>query len=374
MAGNLAQLASRLTSGAFYAVGLGAFAAMADACLYTGEFSYHKIVQAPLNSPPGRGQHLLPGRPAAPRGPIRSDPVHDPSPRGPTGPYRMKISNQPRNRPGRALNAPPAPATTPGGEPGVLSPPPRPALAVDGGERAVIFDRFEGVKKETTAEGTHFILPWIQKPFVMDIRTRPRSISSVTGTKDLQMVNITVRVLSRPHVEALPTIFSNLGEDWDERVLPSIVNEVLKATVAQYNAESLLTKREMVSRQVREALRSRAEEFNITLEDVAITHLSYGYDFAKAIESKQVAEQDAERAKWLVTKADQERLAAVIRAEGEAEAAKLISDATKQVGPALIDLRRIEAAKEIAAVLSASRGVVYLPAGQQTLIGINPGQ
>lgn len=51
---------------------------------------------------------------------------------------------------------------------------------------------------------------------------------------------------------------SNLGEDWDERVLPSIVNEVLKATVAQYNAESLLTKREMVSRQVRESLRSRA--------------------------------------------------------------------------------------------------------------------
>lgn len=77
---------------------------------------------------------------------------------------------------------------------------------------------------------------------------------------------------------------------------------------------------------------------------------------------------------YLVAKADQERLAAVIRAEGEAEAAKLISEATKQVGAALIDLRRIEAAKEIAGVLSRSRGVVYLPGNQQTLIGLNPGR
>ena len=78
---------------------------------------------------------------------------------------------------------------------------------MDGGQRAVIFDRFQGVKKETTGEGTHVLLPWIQKPYVMSIRIRPRSYSSVTGTKDLQMVNITVRVLSRPKVEALPYIF-----------------------------------------------------------------------------------------------------------------------------------------------------------------------
>ena len=130
------------------------------------------------------------------------------------------------------------------------------------------------------------------------------------------------------------------------------MNEVLKSTVAQYNAENLLTKRDMVSAQVRKALRDRADDFNIELDDIAITHLSYGYDFTKAIESKQVAEQESQRAKHLVAKAEQERQAAIIRAEGEAEAAKLISEATKQVGPAMIDLRRIEAAKEIAGRMS----------------------
>ena len=60
---------------------------------------------------------------------------------------------------------------------------------VDGGERAVLFDRFRGVLPEASDEGTHFLIPWVQTAHTMDIRIRPRLIPSATGTKDLQMVS-----------------------------------------------------------------------------------------------------------------------------------------------------------------------------------------
>ncbi|KAL6497584.1 Prohibitin-3, mitochondrial [Orobanche minor] len=245
---------------------------------------------------------------------------------------------------------------------------------VDGGQRAVLFDRFRGVIEDTVGEGTHFLIPWLQKPFIFDIRTRPHTFSSVSGTKDLQMVNLTLRVLSRPEVNRLPDIFKTLGLEYDEKVLPSIGNEVLKAVVAQFNADQLLTDRPHVSALVRESLIRRAKDFNIVLDDVAITHLSYGAEFSKAVEQKQVAQQEAERSKFVVAKAEQERRAAIIRAEGESESAKLISDATQAAGMGLIELRMIEAAKDNASTMSRNGNVVYLPSNNNMLLGVNPGR
>ena len=85
------------------------------------------------------------------------------------------------------------------------------------------------------------------------------------------MVNITCRVLSKPRVDALPQIYRTLGQDFDERVLPSIVNEVLKSVVAQFNASQLITQRENVARLVRDNLAKRAARFNIALDDVSLT-------------------------------------------------------------------------------------------------------
>jgi prohibitin 1 len=235
---------------------------------------------------------------------------------------------------------------------------------VDGGERAVMFDSLRGgIQPNIRGEGTHFLVPVIQRPVIIDVRTKAREIPSVTGTKDLQMVNIKMRVLWRPIAEELPQLYQELGVDFDERVLPSIGNEVLKSIVAQYNAEELLSKRAEVSDRIKEEMLKRAKHFHLIFDDVAITHLTFGREFMKAIESKQVASQEAERQQWVVKKAEQERQAVVTRAEGEAEAALIITQAMEKTGNAIIEVRRIDAAKEIAAKLASSRNIVYLPGG-----------
>lgn len=78
---------------------------------------------------------------------------------------------------------------------------------VRGGSRAVIFDRLYGVQEAVVNEGTHFLIPWLQKAIVYDVRTKPRNISTNTGSKDLQMVSLTLRVLHRPEVPKLPQIY-----------------------------------------------------------------------------------------------------------------------------------------------------------------------
>ncbi|KAI3740683.1 hypothetical protein L2E82_31153 [Cichorium intybus] len=137
---------------------------------------------------------------------------------------------------------------------------------VEGGHRAIVFNRLVGVKNKVYPEGTHVVIPWLERLIIYDVRARPHLVESTSGSRDLQMVKIGLRVLN-------------------------------------------------VSREIRRLLILRAASFNITLDDVAITGLTFGKEFTHAIEAKQVAAQEAERAKFVVEKAEQDKRSAIIRAQ-----------------------------------------------------------
>jgi len=67
-------------------------------------------------------------------------------------------------------------------------------IAVDAGHRAVIFNRFRGVQDDVVGEGTHFLIPWVQKPIIFDCRSRPRNVPVITGSKGTSCHSFTFSV------------------------------------------------------------------------------------------------------------------------------------------------------------------------------------
>lgn len=233
-------------------------------------------------------------------------------------------------------------------------------VTIQPGRLGLVYNRVGGLnEKASLTEGINFVIPWWQRAIIYDTRVKSQVVNTSSGSKDLQMVQISLRVLYKPNPSKLAHLYRTLGMDYDARLLPSIVNEITKAVVAKYNASELQTKRDTVSQIIKSMLIKRASDFEVIVDDVAITHLAFSKDYTAAVEAKQVAQQDAERSKYIVDKALQEKRSIIIKADGEAQSAELIGSAI-QNNPAFLQLRRIEAAKDVAQSIVTSGNKVYL--------------
>ena len=122
---------------------------------------------------------------------------------------------------------------------------------------------------------------------------------------------------------------------------------------------------------IRRDLTERAKDFNIILDDVSITELSFGKEYAAAVEAKQIAQQEAQRAVYVVDKAKQEKQQKIVQAEGEAAAAKMMGEAMIQ-SPGYLKLRKLAASKKISSTIAQSQNRVYLNAGSLMLDVASP--
>lgn len=193
---------------------------------------------------------------------------------------------------------------------------------------------FGTAEEKTLESGIHYAL----FPFA-DIRTMDTRVVLVeqdgeSASKDLQSVFYKVAVSYHINKENMYDIFMRLGNSDGVKtavVFPAI-SETQKAITSKYNAEEILTKREEIKKSIDTDLRVRLEKFNIVLDEVSIVNINFSPEYNKAIEEKQVAQQNALKAQYQKDEAKVLAEKKVIEAEAQAKAQQLLqSSLTKEM-------------------------------------------
>jgi prohibitin 2 len=174
-------------------------------------------------------------------------------------------------------------------------------IVVDNGKIAVM-TRFGQTTGEELKPGFHFKNPF-DEANIYDMQTQKKEGGAAAASRDLQDVNATVSV--NFHVESgkVSEIHRTLGTDYQDKVMNNAIQEVFKAATAKYDVTQLITDRDSVKKMAFEDLRDRMKSYNIVVENLLITDFKFSPEFAKAIEDKQVAAQEADRAKFNLDRA-----------------------------------------------------------------------
>lgn len=215
-----------------------------------------------------------------------------------------------------------------------------PIKIVEAGERGVLM-QFGKVQDQILGEGIHLIVPLVNTVKKLTVRVQKQEISAEASSKDLQDVFADVALNWHIEPESANAIFQRIGDENAviERVINPAIEEVLKAVMARYTAEELITKRGEVKAGVDNLLSTRLANYYVAVDDISLVHVHFSQRFDEAVEAKQIAEQEAKRAEFVALRAKQEAEARINLAYGEAEAQRLVKET---LNPEVLQKQAIE--------------------------------
>lgn len=200
----------------------------------------------------------------------------------------------------------------------------RPFTIINAGERGVVM-KFGKVQNKVLDEGIHPIMPIVTSVKRLSVRVQQNSFQSDAASKDLQKITTELAVNWHVDPTRVNQVFQQIGDQ--EQIIKGIitpaVSEVLKAATAKKTAEEIITKRTELKEEIDQHLKTRLAAYNVIVDDVSLVNFAFSPEFGKAIEAKQIAEQEAKQAEFIAKKATQEAQAEVNRAKGQAEAQRL---------------------------------------------------
>jgi regulator of protease activity HflC (stomatin/prohibitin superfamily) len=246
------------------------------------------------------------------------------------------------------------------------------AVVVPAGQRAAVFNCFEGVEKRTLSEGTYILIPIVETPFKYEVRTQTYTMSAaedegdkrgddalVALSGDGQKVKVDISVRYHLIPKEVWQLHDQIGPNYVEKIIRPEAQTVVRNVISSYTVTRLYSSsRESIQDQMSEQMKKGMGKYHIALDEVLIRNIGFSDAFANAIEQKQVALQEAERMKYVIQREEAEKQRKIIAATGDAESIRLRAQALKQ-NPQLIQYEYVQKlAPNIKAVIADQKMLI----------------
>lgn len=209
---------------------------------------------------------------------------------------------------------------------------------VGAGQRGVLL-RFGAVTGTVKDEGLYFKIPFAEQVVLMSTQIQKYTAAVGSSSKDLQVVTTAVTLNYQLNASSVGETYRNMRQDYESRVIQPYIQEAVKSTTANFDAEQLITRRPQVKDELQHLLAERLAPLGIGVIQLSITDFQFSSTFQDSIEAKVKAVQQALEAENALRRVQFEAQQAITRAQAEAKGLELQK---AQITPQLLELRRIE--------------------------------
>ena len=197
------------------------------------------------------------------------------------------------------------------------------------------------VSDKSFSEGIHFVMPFISKIKVMDVKTQKLNFTTEVYTKDIQQAKINYVVNYNLMPQYVHQMFREVGMNYKDTILIPAIEGNIKDIIGRWNAQDLVANRAVATADILSKLQTQMKDRYINVTSFQIIDINYSEVFEKAIESKVTAEQEALKAKNKTVQVEEEAKQKLISAEAEAKSMKIRATALTQ-NKALVEYEAVQ--------------------------------
>jgi regulator of protease activity HflC (stomatin/prohibitin superfamily) len=223
-------------------------------------------------------------------------------------------------------------------------------VIVPAGHRGVVL-WWGSVEKRIMGEGLNFKVPITESVIKVDVRVRPHPFREVdAASKEYQMVKLTGMMNFHIDPSYVNDLYQKVGLDFANKVIDPAFNDFVKEVVPIYPITEILPKREEIRKRAMGKLGENLSRYHIIVDDIYFANIRFSSEYERAIEAKQVAQQQVETQRQVLAQREIEAQQKVATAKGEAESILVVAQGqakanealSRSISPILVQYKNVE--------------------------------